>query len=221
MPPERPEFYDHQVGITNAQESNPEAVIAAMTRKMNALFALQRYEEAVCIAFRITAMSREELRQTFCRHGVLVKHLDHEVFGIYCGTLEPSYDVHVEGATPAVLMAAKEFGRRHAQEMVLIARKLHENEHDVSQRLGLSVALNEEIPINVAVGIADLVRACGFQGATFSLQKGAIAIYHTDNLRLSPREFRKNVMSLIDELRKLYKQLQYDMGKYIISMPKL
>jgi hypothetical protein len=74
---------EHQVGITNAQEGNPDAEISRLTREMNALFAAGQYAEAARTALVITALSKDELRQTFERHGVRVLHLDHEAFGIY------------------------------------------------------------------------------------------------------------------------------------------
>jgi hypothetical protein len=61
-------------------------------------------------------------------------YLDHEAFGIY-GMIEPSYDLRVEGSTPVVLAAATEFGKRHAQEAVLIARQLDEGETDPAECL--------------------------------------------------------------------------------------
>src|SRR5437899_9735464 len=121
---------EHQVGITNAQEKNEDTVIADLTRRMNGHFAAGQFREAAILALQITARSRDELRDTFVRHGVAVLHLDHEAFGIYEGQIEPTYDVHVEGTTVAVLAAAAEFGRHHAQEMILIARKVREGEHD-------------------------------------------------------------------------------------------
>src|SRR5947209_5938092 len=111
---------EHQVGITSAQEKNPDADIADLTRQMNARFAARQYGEAARLALQITARSKDELRETFVRHGVTVLHLDHEAFGIYQGQIEPTYDVHVEGPAAAVLAAATEFGRRHAQETILI-----------------------------------------------------------------------------------------------------
>src|SRR6266571_7331497 len=127
----------HQVGVTNAQEKNPDAVIADLTKQMNAHFAAGEFGEAALLALQITARSKDELSDTFVRHGVVVLHLDHEAFGIYEGQIEPTYDVLVEGTAAAVLAAATEFGKRHAQEMILIARKLREGEHDPGARLGL------------------------------------------------------------------------------------
>jgi len=131
---------EHQVGITNAQEQNPDAVIADFTKQMNGYFTAGQYGEAAALALRITAQSKDELRDTFVRHGVAVLHLDHEAFGIYEGQIEPTYDVHVEGQAEAVIAAATEFGKHHAQEMILIARKLREGESDGAERLGLTVS---------------------------------------------------------------------------------
>src|SRR5271154_5453142 len=83
---------EHQVGITNAQEKNPDTIIADLTKHMNAHFAAGRYSEAAVLALQITARSKDELRDTFVRHGVAVLHLDHEAFGIYQGQIEPTYD---------------------------------------------------------------------------------------------------------------------------------
>lgn len=202
MLPERSEFHDHQVGITNAQEKNPNIVIAEMTQRMKVLFALERYEQAVCVAFSITAMGKENLRQTFCRHGVVVQHLDHEVFGIYRGTLEPSYDVHVEGATSDVLAAAKEFGKRHAQEMVLVARRLQKNKEDVRERLGITIKLKSHISAHEAVRIADIIRSEDIDGATFvPKRQGTIIIFNTEPLGMTNKRFENAVNSLVSVLR--------------------
>jgi hypothetical protein len=180
----------HQVGVTSAQENNPDAVIADLTRQMNTEFQAGRYADAGRIALEITGRSKDELAATFQRHRVTVLHLDHEAFGIYEGQIEPTYDAHVDGHTDDVIAAASEFGRRHAQEMVLIAKKTQEGEDDPNQRLGLTVQLNATITIEEAVEIADAVRACGFKGATFAPKRsGTVAIYHTDNLRISAEEF--------------------------------
>jgi hypothetical protein len=145
MSPTEQRADQHQVGITNAQEKNPDAVIADLTKQINAHFAAGQFGEAAVLALHITARSKEELRDTFVRHGVTVLHLDHEAFGIYEGQIEPTYDVHVEGLTDAVLAAATEFGIHHAQEMILIARKLREEEHDPAARLRLTLLLNTQI----------------------------------------------------------------------------
>src|ERR1700756_3607135 len=117
MSPADHSSHEHQVGITNAQEHNPDAEIRRLTAAMNALFATKQYAEAARIALSITALSKDELRETFERHGVTILHLDHEAFGIFAGQIEPTYDTLVDGTTPQVLAAAAEFGKRHAQEM--------------------------------------------------------------------------------------------------------
>ncbi len=60
---------EHQVGITNAQEHNPDAEIRRLTAEMNALFAAKQYTEAARIALSITALSKDELRETFEKGG--------------------------------------------------------------------------------------------------------------------------------------------------------
>src|SRR5689334_7353419 len=50
--------HEHQVGITNAQEQNPDAEIARLTAEMNALFAAKQYAEAAHIALSITALNK-------------------------------------------------------------------------------------------------------------------------------------------------------------------
>jgi hypothetical protein len=184
-----PPSEEHQAGVTNAQENNPDAAIGDLTRRMNAEFQTGRYAEAGRTALEITARSKGELAAAFQLHGVTVLHLDHEAFGIYEGQIEPTYDVHVEGGTPQVLAAATEFGRRHAQEMVIIARKLREGETDPAERLGLTVILNTTFTVDEAVEIIEVVRDCGFKGATFAPKRdGEVAIYHTDSLGLTAEE---------------------------------
>src|ERR1700730_1233135 len=158
MSPAEQPSHEHQVGITNAQEQNPDVEIRRLTAAMNALFAAKQYAEAARIALSITALSKYELRETFERNGVTILHLDHEAFGIYAGVIEPSYDLRVDGRTPEVLAAATEFGARHAQEAVLIARKLPEGETDPAERLGLSIVLNTAMTIEEAVDIVETVR---------------------------------------------------------------
>src|ERR1700722_13259539 len=102
MSPADQPLHEHQVGITNAQEQNPVAEIRRLTAQMNALFAAKQYAEAARIALSITALSKDELRETFERHGVTILHLDHEAFGVY-RVIEPSYDLRVDGGTPEVL----------------------------------------------------------------------------------------------------------------------
>src|ERR1051325_3242786 len=176
---------EHQVGVTNAQQNNPDQTIAELTRRMNAAFDEVRYAEAGRIALEIAALSRDELLATFERHGVTVLHLDHEAFGIYEGQIEPTYDVHVDGRTDEVVAAALEFGRRHAQEMVLIAKEVREGETSPDDRLGLTILLNATFTVEEAIEIAAVVRSCGFSGATFAPKgNGTVAIYHTENLRI-------------------------------------
>src|ERR1051326_6764705 len=76
MSPADEPSHEHQVGITNAQEQNPDAEIRRLTAQMNVLFAAKQYAEAARIALSITALSKDELRETFNRHGVQVLHLD-------------------------------------------------------------------------------------------------------------------------------------------------
>ena len=217
QPPE-----EHQVGVTSAQEKNPDPVIADLTGRMNAEFQAGRYTDAGRLALEITAHSKDELAATFQRHGVTVLHLDHEAFGIYAGQLEPAYDVHVDGRTDDVMAAASEFGRRHAQEMVLIAKKLKPGESDVAARLGLTVTLRAAIPVEEAVVVAELVKACGFQGATFAPKRdGEVAIYHTDTLDMTAEEFVTAAAKLVQELKKRYSQLTTGMQKFLIQMPRL
>jgi hypothetical protein len=213
--------HEHQVGITNAQETNPDLTIADLTSEMNARFAAGDYLEAARIAFSITALGREDLRQTFKRHGVRVLHLDHEAFGIY-EVIEPSYDLRVDGATRDVLAAGTEFGKRHAQEAVLIARRLEEGETDSAECLGLIIVLQQNIKIETAVEIVDVVRDCGFKGATFAPKRnGEVSIYHTDDLRMTTDQFRKAAILLVARLRTLYLQAQYTVDPYLVLMPKL
>ncbi|MGH7134420.1 MAG: hypothetical protein ACREHD_01690 [Pirellulales bacterium] len=162
--------HEHQVGITNAQEKNPDLTIAELTAEMNARFASGDYSEAARIAFSITALGKEDLRQTFERHGVRVLHLDHEAFGIY-EVIEPSY---------------------------------------------------QNIKIETAVEIVDVVRDCGFKGATFAPKRnGEVSIYHTDDLRMTTDQFRKAANLLVVRLRTLYPQAQYTVDPYLVLMPKL
>lgn len=214
-------LHEHQVGITNAQEHNPDAEIRRLTAEMNALFAANQYAEAARIALSITALSKDELRDTFERHGVTILHLDHEAFGIY-RVIEPSYDLRVEGATPAVLGAATEFGKRHAQEAVLIARKLPSGETDPAERLGLTIVLNTTITIEEAVEIVETVRDCGFQGATFVPKRaGEVAIYHTDDLGMTTEQFEAAGRQVASALFGDYPKMRLDVRKFIIQMPKL
>lgn len=149
-------------------------------------------------------------------------HLDHEAFGIYEGQIEPTYDVRVEGSAAAVLAAAAEFGKRHAQEMILIARKLRAGESDPAERLGLTILLNAEITLNEAVELATVVQDCGFRGATFAPKdRGSVAVYHTDNLGMTATEFREAADVLLEELKQDYPGLNFDVRKYYIQMPRV
>ncbi len=219
--PEQPSD-EHQVGITSAQEKNPDAIIADLTKRMNGHFAAGEFSEAAALALQITSQSKDELRETFVRHGVTVLHLDHEAFGIYQGQMEPTYDVHVEGAGDHVLAAAAEFGKRHAQETILIARKLREGEHDPELRLGLTVRLNAAIILAEAVEIVDVVQDCGFNGATFALKgKGSLVVYRTDSLGMSNEKFEQAATVLVGRLRGKYPALHYEVQEYVICMPRL
>jgi hypothetical protein len=218
--PDEPSL-EHQVGITNAQEHNADAEIRRLTAEMNALFAANQYVEAARIALSITALSKDELRDTFERHGVTILHLDHEAFGIY-RVIEPSYDLRVDGTTPAVLGAAMEFGRRHAQEAVLIARKLPAGETDPAERLGVTMVLNTTITIEEAVEIVETVRDCGFRGATFVPKRaGEVAIYHTDDLGMTREQFEAAGRQVAKALLGDYPKMRLDVRKFIIQMPKL
>ncbi len=213
---------EHQVGVTSAQENNPDPAIADLTRRMNAAFHGGRFAEAGRIALEITSLSKDELAATFESHGVKVLHLDHEAFGIYEGQIEPTYDLHVDGRTDDVLAAASEFGRRHAQAMVLIAKETSEGGDDRNQRLGLTILLNATFTVEEALEIAAAVRGCGFTGATFAPKRnGAVAIYHTENLRITADEFASAARVLLNDLEQDYPALTYELRKYIIHMPKL
>jgi hypothetical protein len=123
MSPADQRSQEHQVGITNAQEQSPDAEMRRLTAEMNALFAAKRYAGEARFALSITALSKDELRQTFERHGVQVRYLDNQAFGTYAGVIEPRYDLRVEGATQIVLAAASELGKRHAQEAISCAQR--------------------------------------------------------------------------------------------------
>jgi hypothetical protein len=167
-------------------------------------------------------LSKDELRQTFERHGVKVVHLDHEAFGIYRGVIEPSYDLRVEGSTPDVLQAATEFGRRHLQEAILIARKVREGEADPAEKLGVAVTLGAAISAAEAVLIAAMVKACGFQGATFVPKRnGEVSIYQTDDLGMTREQFQIAADLLVTRLLAKYTRAQHHMQPYLILMPKL
>jgi hypothetical protein len=121
-----------------------------------------------------------------------------------------------------VIFWAIRFGRRHAQEMVLIAKKLKPGENDIAARLGLTVTLRAAVPVEEAVVVAELVKACGFQGATFAPKRdGEVAIYHTDTLGMTAEGFVTAAAKVVEELKKRYSQLTTGMQKFIIHMPRL
>lgn len=189
---------------------------------MNARFAVGGYAEAADLALQITASSKDELRRAFEQHGVDVLYLDHEAFGIYAGQIEPTYDLLVDGPTSGVLAAAAQFGKRHAQEMVLIAKKWRGPDDDPVGRLGLTITLGEPPTAREAVRIADVARACGFLGATFAPnRRGSLVVYHTDTLGLTEDEFESAAILLIDALIQGYPDLQFQVEKFIIHMPRL
>jgi hypothetical protein len=222
MPPAPEPSQEHQVGITNAQEHNPDPTIAELTRRMNADFATGRYAEAGGTALEITALSRDELRATFKRHGVTVLHLDHEAFGIYAGQIEPTYDVQVDGRSDDVVAAASEFGNRHAQEMILVARKVREGETDPNEVIGLTIALYANLTVPEAVRLAEIVRQLGFAGATFSPKgQGTILVYHTATLRMTPGEFEEASLALLEELVQDYPRLNFSIQRFVICMAPL
>jgi len=120
------------------------------------------------------------------------------------------------------LAAAAEFGRHHAQEMVLIARKMKEGESDPNERMGLTITLHADIPVAEAVAIAEVVKGCGFKGATFAPQRdGEVAIYHTDGLGMTGEEFIIAASALVGLLKQRFVQLTSGMQKFIVRMPQL
>ena len=189
---------------------------------MNVEFQAGRYADAGKIAFEITAHSKDELAATFQKHDVTVLHLDHEAFGLYEGQIEPAYDVYVDGQTDKVLAAASEFGKRHAQQMVLIAKKMPEGESDPNERLGLTVVLKAIFTIEEALTIAEVARSCGFKGATFAPKRnGTVAIYHTENLGFTGDEFQNAALTFIEDLVQDYPTLTHYVSKYIVHMAQL
>jgi hypothetical protein len=220
MSPADQSSHEHQVGITNAQEQNSDAEIRRRTAEMNAFFAAKQYAEAAHIALSITAMNKDELRETFEKRGVKVLHLDHEAFGIY-RVIEPSYDLRVDGATADVLAAATTFGIRHAQEAILIARKLQDGESDPAERLGLTITLHVVMTVIEAVRIAEAVQVQGFTGATFVPRRSEVFIYHTDDLGMTREQFEKAADLLVERLRAVYPQVSHVMQPYLLLMPKL
>src|SRR5260370_37591430 len=115
--------------------------------------------------------------------------------------MEPTYDVQVDGRSEDVLAATSEFGNRHAQEMVLVARKVREGESDPNERIGLTIMLDAKFTVPEAVRLAELIRQIGFAGATFSPKgQGTILVYHTDALRMTPQDFEDTSLALLEEL---------------------
>ncbi len=149
-----------------------------------------------------------------------VLHLDHEAFGIYT-VIEPSYDLRVDGATMDVLAAATEFGKRHAQEAVLIACKLGDGESDPAERLGLIITLHVAMTMTQAIRIVEIVRVQGFTGATFVPRRSEISIFHTDDLHMTTGQFRTAAGLLVAGLRVEYPRAQYTVEPYLILMPTL
>lgn len=219
--PTEQQSHEHQVGITNAQEKNPDATIADLTKRMNAHFAAKQYAEAARIALEITALSKDELRDTFAQHGVTVLRLDHEVFGIYAGMIEPSYDLGVEGKTADVLAAATEFGKKHAQEAVLVARKLEAGEADPAECLGLVIALQRPLTVEEAVKVVAVMQGSGFAGATFVPRRGEVLIYQTADLGMTREQFTKAADLVVARLQGVYSQATHTMQPYLVLMPKL
>jgi hypothetical protein len=112
--------------------------------------------------------------------------------------------------------------KHHAQEMILVARKLREGEEDPAERLGLTIVLDAEITLSEAVEVAAVVRDCGFKGATFApKRKGTVAVYHTDDLGMSADQFEETAIILLEELKQDYPALNFDVQKYLIQMPRL
>jgi hypothetical protein len=67
-----------------------------------------------------------------------------------------------------------------------------------------------------------MVQARGFRGATFaSKRNGSVAIYHTENLKMSSVEFQEAAILLVDSLKQAYPALSYEIQEYIIGMPQL
>jgi hypothetical protein len=141
-------------------------------------------------------------------------------FGIY-RVIEPSYDLRVEGTTALALAAATEFGRRHAQEAVLIARRMEEGEADPAECLGLVLALQQPITVEEAVRVVALLRGCGFAGATFVPRRGEALIYQTEDLGMTQAQFEQAAGVLVTRLKGVYPQAVHRMQPYLVLMPKL
>lgn len=208
----------HHVGITNAQENNPQATLANLYNRMQQAYQNEKFSEAGKLALQITEFSKPELAMLFHKYCVKIEHLEHETIGIFEGVIEPAYDVLVDGDTKAIVAAANEFCKRHAQKAFLVVQRLKTETHQPDEaRLGLTITLNEKISMDIAVEIASLIKDCCLKGATFPLKgRGTIIIYHTDDLGLSEDDFQMYVRMLLYKLKQRYKNLQYQEANYII-----
>lgn len=212
----------HHVGITNAQEANPDPWIAEQTREVNRLLNENLFNEAVDCASEITRRSVGELKSLFQSHGVTVEKLDCDCFGIFEGTVEPSYGIVVTGRTSDVVAAAEEFGRRHAQQAVLVASETGAAEAGPNSRASMAVCLNQPVSLKEAVRITVLLeRSFGLRGETFNVSESVLAIYHTENLGMTSSEFDSACFKAASELRHAYKSLKTVMGKYEIRFREL
>jgi len=129
------------------------------------------------------------------------------------------HHVGVTNAQQNVWAAAAEFANRHAQEMVLIARKVREGESDPNERIGLTITLAASFTVLEAVRLAELIREVGFPGATFSPKgQGTIVVYHTDTLEMTPQAFEDTALVLLEELSEEYPQLNFSIQRFVICM---
>jgi hypothetical protein len=121
-----------------------------------------------------------------------------------------------------VLAAATEFGKHHEQEAILIARKIREGETEPAERPGLSIALGAAVSAPEAVLIAEMVRTCGFKGATFLPKRnGEVFIYQTDELGMTREQFEKAAELLVSRLQATYPQARHQMQAYLVLLLKL
>lgn len=212
----------HQVGVTNAQENNSDAKIARLTVWMREAYKSGNYEEAASTALAITELSKDDLRNVFESKGIKIIHLDHEAFGIYQGKFEPAYDLLVEGNTVDIVDAAREFGEKHAQQAVLVAKLLRIGEHAEDARPGLTLITGNVIAAREAVGISELLGKFGFSGATFSPKRqGAIIIYQTDDLEMNKSQFEQASKDLITELLLDYPGMVFRIREYIVQLVRV
>ncbi len=211
----------HQVGITNAQENNSDLEIASKSKEMNLAYKSGDYEKAAELAVSITAISKDELRDVFVNRGVKIIHLDHEAFGIYKGRFEPTYDLLVDGNTADILSAAREFGAKHAQQAILVARILKEGDHGEGARLGATITLGKVINSHEAVAISEEVLNSGFSGATFSPKRqGTIIIYNSQDLGMTNEEFKVAYKVLLEKFAVDYPDSQLEVGSFMLSLGK-